>query len=72
MFLKPDYNLENVYKINATYSVIGQIWRHRTLVKKYTFNNYEDELSAAKTLTKNYQTKNTKRLCLVFLLYLNK
>lgn len=49
-----DITMENVYKINATYSVIGQIWRHRTLVKKYTFNNYEDELSAAKVLTKNY------------------
>ncbi len=53
-----DITMENVYKINATYSVVGQIWRHRTLVKKYSFNNYTDELSAAKALTEHYNFDN--------------
>ena len=53
-----DITLEHVYKSDATYSVIGQIWRHRTIVKKYSFNSYEDELIASKALTEHYNFDN--------------
>lgn len=49
-----DITREKVYSINATYSVCGQLWRHRTLVKKYKFNTYKEEVEEAKKLTENY------------------
>ena len=45
---------EKVYKVNATYSVCGQLWRHRTLTKKYLCNSYITELLEAKKLTESY------------------
>lgn len=45
---------EAVYHVNATYSVCGQLWRHRTLVKKYHCGTYAEELAEAKKLTDEY------------------
>jgi len=45
---------EQVYNINATYSVIGQIWRHRTLVKSYGEQTYDAVVCKAKDLTEKY------------------
>lgn len=45
---------EQVYDVNATYSVIGQIWRHRTLVKQYGRADYQDLVVASKALTEKY------------------
>lgn len=49
-----DITYEPIYSVNATYSVVGQIWRHRTLVKKYTANTYSDLVEKTKKLTTNY------------------
>ena len=49
-----DITKEKVYTVNATYSVCGQLWRHRTLVKKYVCNTDADELLEAKKLTESY------------------
>ena len=45
---------EDVYSIAATYSVIGQIWRHRTLLKQYSAKTYSEEVEVAKMCTKLY------------------
>lgn len=45
---------ETTYHVNATYSVCGQLWRHRTLVKKYQCNDYKSEMLAAQQLTEKY------------------
>lgn len=49
-----DITGEYAYKINATYSVIGQIWRHRTLVKQYATSTYKELVNSAKSLTASY------------------
>jgi len=49
-----DITGEYAYRINATYSVIGQIWRHRTLVKQYATKTYTELVNETKTLTTNY------------------
>lgn len=49
-----DITGEHVYSINATYSVIGQIWRHRMLVKKYGKETYSSLVCKAKSLTSKY------------------
>ena len=45
---------EDVYSVAATYSVIGQIWRHRTLMKRYSADTYTDEVKVAKICTAQY------------------
>ena len=45
---------EYAYKISATYSVVGQIWRHRTLVKQYSAETYEELVNKAKMTTACY------------------
>ena len=45
---------EYMYGISATYSVIGQIWRHRTLVKQYAAQTYTELVEKSKTATANY------------------
>lgn len=45
---------EDVYSVAATYSVIGQIWRHRTLMKRYSADTYTDEVKVAKVCTEQY------------------
>jgi hypothetical protein len=49
-----DITKEDVYNVSATYSVIGQIWRHRTLVKQYSAHTYKEEVEAAKICTTLY------------------
>lgn len=49
-----DITGEYSYGIAATYSVIGQIWRHRTLVKKYAAQTYKELVEKAKSATANY------------------
>lgn len=49
-----DITGEHVYDVDATYSVIGQIWRHRTLVKQYRRADYQDLVVASKALTERY------------------
>lgn len=49
-----DITGEYAYRINATYSVIGQIWRHRTLVKQYATKTYTELVNETKILTANY------------------
>lgn len=46
--------VEEVYDVAATYSVVGQIWRHRTLVKCYTANSYTELVQISKEKTKDY------------------
>lgn len=49
-----DITYEPTYVVNATYSVVGQIWRHRTLVKKYAADTYIDLVEKTKKLTTDY------------------
>lgn len=42
---------ERVYQLDVTYSVVGQIFRHRTLVKHYRTNNYHAFVNEAQLLT---------------------
>lgn len=45
---------EEVYHISAVYSVIGQIWRHRTLIKQYDSDTYKNLIKKSKKLTATY------------------
>lgn len=49
-----DATKEKVFDINSTYSVVGQMFRHRTLNKAYALDTYEKLLGASIFLTKNY------------------
>ena len=49
-----DITGEYSYGISATYSVIGQIWRHRTLVKKYAAQTYKELVEKSKACTAGY------------------
>ena len=49
-----DITREKVYTINATYSVCGQLWRHRTLVKRYSSKSYAELVEQCKILTNRY------------------
>ena len=49
-----DITNEHIYKVNAADSVLGQIFRHRTLVKRYSANTYTELVDNVKKLTSNY------------------
>ena len=49
-----DITQEKVFSINATYSVVGQVWRHRTVVKRYAQDTYSEVVETSKSLTAGY------------------
>lgn len=44
----------DIYPVNATYSVVGQLFRHRTIIKTYTCQSYEEEVLLAQEYTTDY------------------
>ena len=49
-----DITKEQTYSISTVYSVIGQLWRHRTLIKQYDAETYKELVKTSKELTAKY------------------
>lgn len=49
-----DTTKEKCYKLDTTYSVVGQLFRHRTLYKRYNASDYHELLIESQAKTKDY------------------